>query len=395
VIVTYLTAIWLEHHGVIPYASLFTSGEGLSPPVPLYDIVVSISTGLGVTVIWMVGNLAVAVARENQARVAQLEAELIRAARQAQAGRLTGTRAGEYQLEELLGRGGMGEVYAARGPDRREVAIKVLHPHLSADETVRERFRRESAIVKQMPPGTVAEVLSTGVTSEGADFIVMERLRGEDLGARLRRTGRLSTEEALALAGQLARALDAAHALGIVHRDLKPTNIYLVHAPAEAIDLRLLDFGVAHLQDAALGATLTATGAVMGSPGYMAPEVIIQGATAATPAADIFACAAVLYLALTGRPAFSARSASGAFFEALNVTPASCSGTVPGIPPDVDIVLAIGLAKSAADRYRTASELTRDLVLAFSGELPDHVRHRAASLGGSLRDTTLTTLGES
>jgi predicted Ser/Thr protein kinase len=392
-IVAYLAVTWLEHLGLFSYASLFEAGDSLIPPVPTYRIIVAVSVGSGAVIAWMMANVASAVARANQARIARLEADLVRARLRAIAGRLSGARAGDYRLEEVLGRGGMGEVYVGRGRDGREVAVKVLHPHLGADETHRERFRREAAVAANMPSGTVARVLGTGVTDEGAEYIVMERLHGEDLGARLRRVGRLSPDEVLLVADQLAVALDAAHALGIVHRDLKPTNVFLTTGGDGRTSIRLLDFGVAHLSDIALGATLTGTSAIMGSPGYMAPEVIARGANAATAAADVFGCTAVIYAALTGRPAFPARHTAGEILESLQVQPASCRDAIQVGHEEVDLVLAAGMAKTPGQRYARVSELVAELRQALAGTLPPEARARTLAARSAENDQTLTSIG--
>jgi serine/threonine protein kinase len=317
--------------------------------------------------------------------------KLRRAVDQARVGRLSGTRLGEFAIDELLGRGGMGEVYAARRTsDGKDVAIKLLHAHLGADELLRARFRREAEVVTRMPAGTVAHVFQFGTSSDGYDYIVMERLRGEDMGALLKRRDRLDLAEVVHIVERIAAGLDGAHALGVVHRDLKPQNVFLCGEldTGQIPDVRLLDFGVARLGEALAATAMTATAAVIGTPGYMSPEQ----ATGADigPSADVFALGAIAYRALTGKPAFPSRNPASALFEALHHEPPPPSEVVPGLPDDVDAVIALALAKKSTERYQTAGEMARDLALAARAELGETARARAASLERSAEATAAT-----
>ncbi len=297
---------------------------------------------------------------------------------QARRGRLTGARlVGRYDVGELLGQGGMGEVYQARTVETgRDVAIKVLHPHLGDAPRALLRFRREVELAARIPPAHVAEVLDFGVT-EGAGaepFLVMEFLRGQDLGALLRRR-ELTRVELVALVDRIATALEAAHAAGVVHRDLKPQNIFLLEGLVPTI--RLLDFGVARLLEEA--SSLTQSAFILGTPGFLAPEQVRGDAEALGPHTDVFALGAIIYRALTGTMAFPARDTASAVYEALHVMPTPPSRIVPSLPTDVDVVLALALAKDPKERYARPLELARDLGLALCGQLPETTRLRAGA----------------
>jgi predicted Ser/Thr protein kinase len=385
----------LELKGVLPYAPLVraASGAGMQIPVGFRELAVS-SIMMSYPFAFVTANVFAKTVRRQRAALDQARSELRRVADQARVGRLSGGRIGDFNVEDLLGRGGMGEVYAAkRVHDGEEVAIKLLHAHLGSDDRMRMRFRREAEVVRKMPPATVATVHHFGTTDEGYDYIVMERLRGEDLGALLRRRERLAPEEVLGLVERLAVGLDAAHELGVVHRDLKPPNVFLCSVEPGAAplsDVRLLDFGLARLQEMAMTHSMTASAAVLGTPGYMPPEQ--AGGGEVGPPADVFALGAIVFRALTGNPAFPSRSPAAALYEALHMDPPPPSELVAGLPTDVDAVLALALAKDPALRYQRASELARDLGAALAVALPDTVKARAARLtrGRVLADATMT-----
>jgi predicted Ser/Thr protein kinase len=373
-LVVQATVFVLEKKGILPNAPLVhgAGARGLYIPPGFRDMAAA-SMAMSYPFSFLSANLLSKVVRRQLAALEQVKNELRRAVDQARVGRLSGTRLGEYSIDDLLGRGGMGEVYAARRvKGGQEVALKLLHAHLGSDDKMRARFRREAEVVSKMPVGTVAAVYQFGTTEEGYDYIVMERLRGEDLGALLRRRERLEPEEVLTMAQRVAVGLDAAHAAGVVHRDLKPQNVFLVGPD----DIRLLDFGIARLHEAVHA--MTATAAVLGTPGYMPPEQAAGGEVG--PAADVFALGAIVYRGLTGKPAFPSRSPAGALYEALHHDPPPVSELVPGLPRDVDAVLTLALAKDPQARYQRASELAEDLDAALRGRLPDATRARAAAL---------------
>ncbi len=292
-----------------------------------------------------------------------------------------GTRLGAFEILDLIGAGGMGEVYRARDTRLdRTVAIKVLAPALVGDPHGRERFEREARVISKLNHPhicTLHDVGSALVEGHEVQFLVMELVEGETLAARLRQ-GALPIGEALEYALDIAEALADAHALGIVHRDLKPANIMLTKS-----GVKLLDFGLARLrataatghQSAGAGAddSLTSAGSVLGTVPYMAPEQV-RG-DEADPRTDLFAFGAVFYEMLTGRRAFAAASEPALIAAILEQEPPPPTTLQPLAAPVLDRVVGACLAKDPAERWQDA----RDVVLALRGI----AEHRSAGRSGS------------
>jgi eukaryotic-like serine/threonine-protein kinase len=277
-----------------------------------------------------------------------------------------GTKLGPYEIQSLLGAGGMGEVYRARDTRlERDVAIKVLPAHLSSDPDLRQRMEREAKAISSLNHPHICTLHDVG-SQDGIDFLVMEHLEGETLADRLQR-GALLLEEALKIAREIAEALDKAHRRGIVHRDLKPANIMLTkNGP------KLMDFGLAKptpgvsagsaaspltpstptMSVAALTASaspLTQKGTVVGTFQYMAPEVL-QGAEA-DAGSDIFSFGCVLYEMLTGRRAFEGKSQFSVLGAVLDKEPERISAVLPDSHPRLDETVWRCLAKTPEQRY--------------------------------------------
>jgi serine/threonine-protein kinase len=304
-------------------------------------------------------------------------------------GRYTGVTVGDFRLAGIIGRGGMGEVYAAeRTSDGRPAAVKLLTPQALGDSAAVARFVREVEMASKVRVPNVVEVLAAGEGPGAEPYLAMERLLGHDLSWHLRRRKSLSIEEVLLLAEHIAAGLHAAHTAGIVHRDLKPQNVFL-HDPGgtetDAEDptdagiattargtWKILDFGIGKVQGT--GATLTGA-AVVGTPGYMAPEQVCGGRIDART--DVFALGAVVYRALTGRPPFGVAEVQ-AMFDVVSRQPPAPSELQRDLPKDIDRVLAIALAKEAGDRFASAPELATALIEAARQELGDDLRARAA-----------------
>lgn len=287
----------------------------------------------------------------------------------ARRGRLSGTEISRWFVDELLGRGGMGEVYAAHDENGRQVAIKVLYPHLIEDDTALARFEREQAAVVRAQSISIPQLFEVARSEDGTPYLVMERLRGEDLSALFRRKDRLSHAEVRELAHALANALDALHGLGIVHRDLTPANIFVVASAEPWPDLRLLDLGVCKLRDHD-GPSLTETSSILGTPGYLSPEQIMGPKSSIGPATDLFACAAILYRALTGEPAFASGQLVQAIESVCRLDPIWPSQLCEGLSASVDEVFRKGLSKDPTKRYSSARELARALSDALASEPP-------------------------
>ena len=271
------------------------------------------------------------------------------------------TIAGKYRLERLIGRGGMGSVYEATdlGLGRR-VAVKVLRSQAFGSETSARRFRREARILGAISQRNIVTVHDYGTLASGSAFLVMERLHGSTWRTAIRERGGIPPKELAAWVEQLCDALIAAHANGIVHRDLKPENIIIVRRPDGPL-LKVLDFGLAkQLDDEGETEGLSLAGAVMGTPGYMAPEQL-----AGRPVdhrADVFAVAVMVWEALSGRKPFDG-SSPAELALAMHLAPP----VVPEvIPADVGRVLKRAMAHDLNRRPASVAELKRDLLAALA-----------------------------
>ena len=320
-----------------------------------------------------------------------------------------GTPLGPYEILELAGAGGMGEVYKARDTRLdRIVAIKVLPPHASAMSDLKQRFEREAQTIGSLKHPNICVLHDIG-REGGIDFIVMEYLQGETLHERIARergrksgvtaggsatpasgsssaksasqpahsqtdasgAGRaLKLNEALGIAIQIADALDQAHQHGIIHRDLKPANVMLLPSSGgsgSVAHVKLLDFGLAKLTRPAdaiesaetVHSDLTGPGVVLGTVRYMAPEQI-EG-HAADARTDIFAFGVVLYEMLTGRKAFDGKTQASLIAAIINVDPAPVSALAPITPRALERLVSRCLAKNPDDRWQTAHDLLLQL----------------------------------
>lgn len=287
-------------------------------------------------------------------------------------GRFTDETVGQYRLGEILGRGGMGEVYEARHLDsEEEVAVKLLHAHVLDDDAAVKRFMRECELASRLEVPNVVKVLQTSGPDDAIPYIAMERLRGTDLSDHLRARGRMKMREVLRLIREVGRGLDAAREADIVHRDIKPRNLFFAQPSGGEAVWKILDFGVSKLSTEA-----TFTHAhIVGTPSYMAPEQAQAGEV--THRTDLFSLGVIAYRALTGRPAFSAESPAAILYQVVNEMPPRPSELDPKLTEDVDLVLGIAIAKDPYDRFDSATELADMLEKAAKGRLPDAVRDRA------------------
>ena len=376
--VLHAVMVALEELGGLEPASLFMADPGAIYREPLFRVAAASSIELMFLGIFVLANLVSRALIEKENELVVVQRNLDRVVADVQPGRLSGQILdGKYRMSELLGRGGMGEVYQAeRVADGTHVAVKVLYAHLGTPDHL-ERFRREAAIAAKLPATHVAQVFDVGHSNEGGHhYLVMELLHGEDLGMLLRRRGQLTPDELLPIVDQLIGALEAAHAAGIVHRDLKPQNVFLV-AATNAPLVKLLDFGVARLVE---GSDLTQSAMLIGSPGYLAPEQVATEFGEVGPRADVFGLGTIIYRALTGHSAFPARNAAAAVYEAVHREPDRPSKLDASLHEHIDAVIALALAKKPSQRYATATELGRDLRAACAGTLDDATRARASSL---------------
>ena len=289
--------------------------------------------------------------------------------------RLLGDR---YELEVLIGKGGVGEVWRARHVAlNSRVAIKFLQMASAQKESAKRRFSTEAQITAQLKTSTAVQVFDYGVTEAGQPYLVMELLEGETLGRRLERVHRLTAPETSRLLGQAARALHRAHQLGIVHRDFKPDNIVICVDDEGRDQVKVLDFGIAKLvgvldevaeADAskAFGEppSFTRTGAVLGTPLYMAPEQI-RNAADVDLRADIWALGVVAFECLTGRPPFRGGTFPELFERIQSGLHPSPTLLEPSVPPAFEMWFDIACAPDPAKRFLNASVAYRHLAVAL------------------------------
>ena len=255
--------------------------------------------------------------------------------------------AGRYLLEELIARGGMGEVWRARDEVlERPVAVKLLHETLSGDANAAERFRREALTAASMSHPNMANVFDY-VEENGRPGIVMEFVPSHTLADRLTQK-QMPISEAIRITRDMLAALEAAHARGIVHRDIKPANILLTPDG----EVKVTDFGIARsLSDA----SLTQTGTVMGTAHYSAPEQV-RGETA-TPATDIYSVGVVLYEMLTGQRPYTGDTPVAVAMARLSEDPPHPRDLRPAIPDELDGVVMRAMAREPSDRFASAAEM--------------------------------------
>jgi serine/threonine-protein kinase len=274
-----------------------------------------------------------------------------------------GTTIGTYRVVKKLGEGGMGTVYLGEHTLLgRSAAIKVLLPSLSTNDEIVQRFFNEARAVTRIGDPGIIQVFDFGHHPEIGAFIVMERLEGESLDARLRRIGRVGAAETLRLMRLICGSLGAAHAKGIVHRDLKPENLFIVPDPAVPGGERpkILDFGIAKLADDEPGVLKTRTGVVMGTPMFMSPEQC-SGSGVVDHRSDIYSIACVMFAMLTGRPPFHGPGAGDLIAAHLREPAPLAASRVPGLPGAIDGILQRCLTKSPAGRFQSMAELVQEL----------------------------------
>ena len=276
-------------------------------------------------------------------------------------GTRVGTQFGPYELQSLIGEGGMGEVYRAYDTVReRLVAIKLLRTEVAADQSFQQRFRRESRVAARLQEPHVIPVHDFG-DIDGVLYIDMRLVEGASLKDELLAKGALPPTRAVSIVSQVAAALDAAHGNGLVHRDIKPENVLLT--PDDFA--YLVDFGIAH---GGGEANVTSTGLVIGSCAYMAAERFSGGRGG--PAADVYSLTCLLYECLTGRAPFEAGDVRQMMGAHMFSPPPRPSIMRRGINRAFDDVVAKGMAKQPTDRYTTAGELAKAAAAAISDSTP-------------------------
>lgn len=292
-------------------------------------------------------------------------------------GRFTDHELDGFRLGVVIGRGGMGEVYAAEHvASGQRAALKLLRLEALGEHNALSRFAREAKIVASISSPHVVRVLAVSGPDSVFPYIAMEQLSGVDLATYLRDRGRLPLSEICELVEQLGQGLDAAHRTLVVHRDLKPNNVFRELTSHGAPLWKILDFGVSKLLGSPLDPSITATG-LIGTPQYMSPEQV-RGERDLDHRTDVYALAAITYRALTGEPPF-AGELPGILRTVTESMPLAPSTMIP-IPSDIDLVLAIGLAKRREHRFSSVLELADAFLRAVRGDLPERLRIRARAL---------------
>ena len=264
-----------------------------------------------------------------------------------------------YAVTGLIGQGGMGEVYEVSHLRLdRKFAIKILVKDTASQPEALARFQREARITSGLGHPHIVEIVDFNVGPDGRPFIVMELLEGESLATRLRR-GRVPVEQAASIARQTTSALHAAHRKGIIHRDLKPENIFLCRRGIRDDYVKLLDFGISKVLDSKSG--LTRAESLLGSPAYMAPELVREGSSGTDVRADIYSMGVVLFEMLAGEEPFKADSIYNLLYKIVNEDPPSLGALQPEVPPPVERVVARAMRKNPDQRHNTIEEFWKDL----------------------------------
>ena len=258
-----------------------------------------------------------------------------------------------YALVQSLGFGGMGEVYLAHDEVLdRDVALKMLRMHYAGDDEFAERFKREAMSAASLSHPNIIQVYDRGETEEGASYIAMEYVPGGTLKEMIFRDGPLEAADAAEIGAQVAEALGAAHDRGMVHRDIKPQNVLLTARGGA----KVADFGIVR---AGSSATISRTGSVMGTAGYMSPEQALG--KPATPKSDLYSLGVVLYEALTGELPYTADNPIAVSMKHVNEPLRPPIELNPRVPRGMNALVTKLLAKDPEDRYADADELADDL----------------------------------
>ena len=313
-------------------------------------------------------NAAVRLARTREAQLEEAKDNLDAAIRagSGKSGRYTGSLAGRFKLGHIVGRGAMGEVYSAHtveGNDR--AAVKLLHIGKLEEPELVSRFLREAEVARRVRGPNLVNVLEVGNAHDGSPYIAMELLQGSDLATLLRDRPNLALAEVVTLVDDVSHGLEILHAAGVVHRDLKPANLFLSEGPPPA--WKILDYGVSKLHES----TMTED-QVVGTPGYMSPEQAQGGKVDSR--SDIFALGAVAYRTLTGRRPFTGMGTPQLLYQVVYAQPVRPREIAASIPRDVELVLAIALAKRPEARFPTSAALAKAMRLAAKGSLDTKMR---------------------
>jgi tRNA A-37 threonylcarbamoyl transferase component Bud32 len=317
-------------------------------------------------------NKATLQVKKRDALLAEANSELDKKTRPSD-GRFTGIELDGFSVGEMIGRGAMGEVYKGTDKAGMPVALKFLHQNLAESPDKVKRFMREAEAAAAVESPHVPRTFGSGWTKDGsAPYLAMELLDGHDLSWHLRKTGRLQLKLVAEMVEHVAKALAHVREADVVHRDLKPANIFLTDSLPRT--WKVLDFGLSKLMWES--GSLTRDHAV-GTPSYMSPEQV-RGPTV-DHLADLYALAAIAYRALTGVPPFAGSEIAHVLYRVVYQQPV-CPGDLVQLPVDIELILALGLAKKAEDRFENVEQFARAFVAAYQGKLDNDTRARAWTL---------------
>jgi tRNA A-37 threonylcarbamoyl transferase component Bud32 len=288
------------------------------------------------------------------------------------------TLARTYQIERLLGGGGMGAVYAAKHVRTGGTfAVKVLHRETAADAEIYKRFQDEARTVSALRHPHIVQVTDFDADEDGTPFIVMELLEGEDLYQRLCTVGKLPLDQVLDIGRQVGSALHAAHDRGVIHRDIKPQNIYLVrHELADMVTeiAKVVDFGISKIRRA--GAQMTRDMTILGTPQFMSPEAALGQNSQLDGRADQWSLGVIMYLALSGRLPFDGENLVGVLYMVVHEQPTPLKELCPDVPEHVLNAISKAMSKKKDERFPRMA----DFVRAISGH--------GQTVGGPMRLTS-------
>jgi len=302
--------------------------------------------------------------------------------------RMAGRTMGKYKIVRLIAEGGMGAVFEAEHEAiGRRVALKFLHPRFLHDREILKRFAREAKAAANIGHENIINIIDINQDEEsGATYIVMEFLEGKTLGWKIDETGKLPIQAAVDATLQVLSALHACHCLGIIHRDMKPENIFITKRASGSDLIKVLDFGTAKIKASETASLLTGKGTVLGTPHYMAPE-LLEAEGRFDHRIDLYSCGVILYQILTGRLPYDAPRLAGIYQAIMNDTPEYPKTLRPEIPDGLSDVVLKSFFRDRDRRYANAVEMAGALEPFGSGTfaLKDELE-RGEELARTARD---------
>ena len=294
---------------------------------------------------------------------------------------MIGQKIGNYEISELLGKGGMGSVYLARHPRiERQVAIKILAPYVVQQPMAAKRFEAEARLISKIDHPNIIEIYDFGTLDNGSLYYVMELLKGQELRQVMRKNKKMPAQVVQSYLEQICAALQAAHDLGVIHRDLKPENIFILGR--EPMTLKVLDFGVAKLLESNQDIDLTAAGVVVGTPLFVAPEQAAGQPNLVSNRTDIYSLGVLLYWMLGGRPPFLADGPGMLMAMHIKDSAKPIQQRAPTVPDGVAAIVHQCLEKKPEDRPASAAEVYEAFETALDAAAPAGEASAAVSVSG-------------